>query len=66
MWTSSLDLEWNDLPVKPVFLPFVHRMVTTWRRIATSPPWLTVGQVLETARPAWRRAARPPAAADGR
>ena len=25
LWTSSLDLAWNDLPLKPVFLPFVHR-----------------------------------------
>ena len=24
IWTSTLDLDWNDLPVKPVFLPFVH------------------------------------------
>ena len=24
LWTSTLDLEWNDMPVKPVFLPFVH------------------------------------------
>ena len=24
LWTSTLDLEWNDMPVKAVFLPFVH------------------------------------------
>ena len=29
MWTSTLDLQWNDLPLKSVFLPFVHRMATT-------------------------------------
>ena len=27
MWTSSLDLQWNDLPLKRSILPFVHRMV---------------------------------------
>ena len=32
LWASSLDPTWTDLPLKPVFLPFVHRAV------ATSPP----------------------------
>ena len=27
MWTSTLDTTWNDLALKPVFLPFVHRVV---------------------------------------
>ena len=25
LWASTLDLSWSDLPLKPVFLPFVHR-----------------------------------------
>jgi hypothetical protein len=29
VWTSTLDLQGNDLPLKSVFLPFIHRMVTT-------------------------------------
>src|SRR5829696_8477084 len=53
LWTSTLDLEWNDLPVKPVFLPFVHT-VTKYLADFTEPPAsLTVGQVI----PAPRRAA---------
>ena len=26
LWASTLDLSWSDLPLKPVFLPFVHRV----------------------------------------
>ena len=26
MWTSTLDLTWNDLALKPVYLPFVHQV----------------------------------------
>ena len=53
MWTSSLDLQGNDLPLKSVFLPFVHRMVDDAGVVyATSPSWLTVGDVLEAGRAA--------------
>src|SRR4051812_4337350 len=52
MWTSSLDLEWTDLPLKSVYLPFVHRMATTLAAYRDKAAWLTVGEVLETARPA--------------
>jgi aerotolerance regulator-like protein/VWA domain-containing protein len=52
VWTSTLDLQGNDLPLKSVFLPFVHRMVTTLASYAERPSWLTVGDVLDAARPA--------------
>jgi hypothetical protein len=52
MWTSSLDLQWTDLPLKSVYLPFVHRMATTLAAYRDKPAWLTVGDVLEPARPA--------------
>jgi hypothetical protein len=52
LWTSTLDLVWNDLPLKAVFLPFVHRMATTLAAYAERRSWLTVGDVLEPARPA--------------
>ena len=52
VWTSTLDLQGNDLPLKSVFLPFVHRMVTTLASYSERPSWLTVGDVLEAARPA--------------
>lgn len=52
LWTSSLDLEWNDLPLKAVFLPFVHRMGADLAAYRERPLWLTVGEVLEPSRPA--------------
>ena len=52
LWTSTLDLVWNDLPLKAVFLPFVHRMATTLAAYTERRSWLTVGDVLEPARPA--------------
>jgi hypothetical protein len=52
VWTSTLDLVGNDLPLKSVFLPFVHRIVTTLASYSERPSWLTVGDVLEPARPA--------------
>lgn len=48
-WTSTLDLGWNDLALKPVFLPFVHRVATTLASYAERPAWVTVGDVLEPA-----------------
>jgi len=52
LWTSTLDGLWNDLPLKSVFLPFVHRMATTLAAYTERRSWLTVGDVLEPARPA--------------
>lgn len=28
VWTSGLDNVWNDLPIQPVFLPFLHQLVS--------------------------------------
>jgi hypothetical protein len=53
LWTSTLDLEWSDLPVKPVFLPFVHNVVRYLADFSEAPAALTVGQVI----PAPRRGA---------
>jgi hypothetical protein len=52
LWTSTLDLQWNDLPLKSVFLPFMHRMATSLASYSERPAWLTVGEVLEPARAA--------------
>jgi hypothetical protein len=52
VWTSTLDLQGNDLPLKAVFLPFVHRMITTLASYTERPSWLTVGDVLEAGRAA--------------
>jgi hypothetical protein len=50
MWGSSLDLDWNDLAVKPIFLPFVHQLARYLAAYREPEPWLTVGEVLDPAR----------------
>ncbi|HEY7056238.1 MAG TPA: BatA and WFA domain-containing protein, partial [Vicinamibacterales bacterium] len=49
-WMSTLDLGWNDLPVKPVFLPFLHTMLRYLADYSEAPSSLTVGQVVPAAR----------------
>lgn len=47
VWSSTLDAFWSDLALKPVFLPFVHRLV---RHASGRTPVLesfTAGQVLD-------------------
>jgi hypothetical protein len=46
-WTSTLDLDWSDLPLKPVFLPFVHQVIRHAAAYREQPASLTVGQVLD-------------------
>ena len=62
VWTTSVDLSWNDVALKPVFLPFMHQLVRTLAAFRDRPAWLTVGQVAapETA----ADAARPRVAVD--
>ena len=55
MWTSALDLDWNDMPVKPVFLPFVHTLTKYLADYAEAPASLTVGQVIPAPRKASAR-----------
>jgi hypothetical protein len=47
LWSSTLDLGWSDFPLKPVFLPFVHRAARYLSAYAEPAPWLTVGEVLD-------------------
>jgi hypothetical protein len=49
LWSSTLDQTWTDLPMKPVFLPFVHRAATHLAAYVPPQPSLTVGQVLDPA-----------------
>ena len=52
LWSSTLDLAWNDLPVKPVFLPFVHTLTKYLADFTEPPASLTVGQVIPAPRKA--------------
>ena len=54
LWTSTLDSFWNQLALKPVFLPFVHQVSRYLADFTESMPWFTVGQVLELSRQAER------------
>ena len=50
LWNSTLDLEWNDMPVKPVFLPFIHTLTKYLADFSEPPASLTVGQVIPAPR----------------
>jgi hypothetical protein len=47
VFASSLDTLWNDLPLQPVFLPFLHRLVAHAAGYAERPAWRQVDEVLE-------------------
>ncbi len=47
LWGATLDLSWSDLPIKPVYLPFVHRSMQYLASYREPAPWLTVGQVFD-------------------
>jgi hypothetical protein len=44
-WTSTLDVSWNDLALKPVFLPFIHRLGATLASYTQRPAYRLVGDV---------------------
>ncbi len=48
-WTSTLDSYWNDLPLKPVFVPFVHQVMRHLGRYVEPKPWYTVGEAYDPA-----------------
>jgi hypothetical protein len=47
--TTTLDQSWNDLELKPVYLPLVHQLVKYVGRYEQSSSWSTVGQVVDLA-----------------
>jgi hypothetical protein len=47
LWASTLDTSWSDVPIRPIFLPFVHRAMRHLAAYKESQPWLTVGNVLD-------------------
>jgi hypothetical protein len=50
MWTSSLDEYWTDLPLQPVFLPFVHALAKYAGRYGDARGWFVAGDVLDLSR----------------
>jgi hypothetical protein len=49
IWTSSLDSYWNDLALRPVFVPFVHQAMRHLGRYAETQAWSTVGETFDPA-----------------
>ena len=44
---TSLDDSWNDLALKPVYLPLVHQLAQVPGALRAAAPWQTVGQVVD-------------------
>ncbi|CAN5809610.1 BatA domain-containing protein [soil metagenome] len=64
LWTSALDVGWNDLALKPVFLPFIHRVAANLSAYTQRRTSMSVGDVLpggEPGRPSSGRSALTPA-----
>jgi hypothetical protein len=47
VWTSTLDTSWNDLPLQPVFLPFLHQLVKHAGDHVDARASYSVGEVLD-------------------
>jgi hypothetical protein len=50
VYASTLDTYWNDLPLQPVWLPFVQRLLRHTAQFGEARPWLAVGEVTSLAR----------------
>ena len=46
IWATGLDRFWNNLPLQPVYLPFVHRMTTFLGGRGEIPPWHLAGSTV--------------------
>jgi hypothetical protein len=46
-WTTTLNDDWSDLALKPVFLPLVHQLTRYLGQYEQTSSWSTVGQVVD-------------------
>jgi hypothetical protein len=44
---STLDGDWNDLVLKPVFVPLLHQLARYLGQVEAPPEWQTAGQVVD-------------------
>ena len=49
VWTSTVDSFWNDVALKPIYLPLVHKTIEYLAAYRPPTPYLTAGQVLDLA-----------------
>lgn len=47
VWTSTLNTDWNDLTLQPVFLPFLHQLVRYAAGHEPPPSSMTIGDPLD-------------------
>ena len=50
LFTSSLNMDWNDLPLKSVFLPFLHQLVKHSAHYDEEESAFAVGEVVSLSR----------------
>jgi hypothetical protein len=50
LWATSLDEYWTDLPLQPVFLPFIHEAAKYAARYSDSRPFFIAGEALDLSR----------------
>lgn len=46
-WSTSLDSSWNDLAVKPAFLPFMRQVATFLSAFQNADAWQVAGRALD-------------------
>lgn len=49
MWATGMDRLWNDLPLHPVYLPFVHRLAQHLGGRGELPAWHRAGAAVNVA-----------------
>jgi hypothetical protein len=47
VWTSDISNAWNDFPIQPVFLPFVHQVTKYLADYAPDRAWFSTGEVVD-------------------
>src|SRR5678816_4170270 len=46
VFNSTVDSKWNDLPLKPSFLPLFHEMIRYLSRYSNNRGWYTLGEAI--------------------
>ena len=49
VWATGMDRFWNNLPLQPVYLPFVHRITRYLGGGGEVPPWHVAGSTVNLA-----------------
>lgn len=49
VWTAGAANRWSDLPLQPVFLPFVHQLARYAASYRATPAWQPAGRVIDLA-----------------